>query len=323
VISRNVDVGQTVAASLQAPTLFTIAKDLTQMQVDTNFSEADIGRIQKGQEATFTVDAYPERSFQGRVYEIRNAPQTVQNVVTYDVVIQVENKELKLKPGMTANVTIVVAHREGVLKIPNAALRYTPQDAKTMVASASPNGNNSPRSETPGTAARSGGGRPGGGRESDSSKSAGRSGMAARFTEGLNLTAEQQEKAEMIISASRPEIQEIRQKSKPEEATAKIQALIREKLKGILTEDQKRKLDESSASTQGERKSGRIWIVSPDGKAVPVLVIIGITDGTFSEIISGDLRDGTDVIVGESGKNNQTNRGTPSPFGGGPGGARK
>jgi HlyD family secretion protein len=323
VISRNVDVGQTVAASLQAPTLFTIAKDLTQMQVDTNFSEADIGRIQKGQEATFTVDAYPERPFQGRVFEIRNAPQTIQNVVTYDVVIQVDNKELRLKPGMTANVTIVVAHREGVLKIPNAALRYTPQDAKMMVAAVSKKGDDPSKSETADSSARGGASRPRTGREADSSRSTGRSGGASRFTEGLNLTAEQQEKAEMIISASRPEIQEIRQKSKPEEATVKIQALIREKLKGILTEDQKRKLEESSASTQVERKSGRIWIVSADGKAVPVSVIIGITDGTFSEIISGDLREGTDVIVGESGKNNQANRGTPSPFGGGPGGMRK
>jgi HlyD family secretion protein len=120
VISRNVDVGQTVAASLQAPTLFTIAKDLTQMQVDTNFSEADIGRIQKGQEATFSVDAYPERTFQGRVFEIRNAPQTIQNVVTYDVVIQVDNKELRLKPGMTANVTSSLL--PGGVEGPNAAL---------------------------------------------------------------------------------------------------------------------------------------------------------------------------------------------------------
>jgi len=323
VISRNVDVGQTVAASLQAPTLFNIAKDLTQMQVDTNYSEADIGRILKGQEATFTVDAYPERTFQGKVFEIRNAPQTVQNVVTYDVVIQVDNKELRLKPGMTANVTIVVAHREGVLKVPNAALRYIPQDTKTTVAAVSTNGNSSPKSETSGSAAGSGGGRPEGGRKPDSSGSSGRSGMAARFTEGLNLTAEQQEKAEMILSSSRPEIQEIRQKSKPEEATVKIQALIREKLKAILTEDQKRKLSESGASAQTERKSGRIWIASPDRKAVPVSVVIGITDGTFSEIISGDLREGTEVIVGESGKNNQANRGTPSPFGGGPGGMRK
>jgi HlyD family secretion protein len=312
VISRNVDVGQTVAASLQAPTLFTIAKDLTQMQVDTNFSEADIGRIQKGQEATFTVDAYPERTFQGRVFEIRNAPQTIQNVVTYDVVIQVDNRELRLKPGMTANVTIVVAHREGVLKVPNAALRYMPQEARTMVATV-----------TPTSSARGGAGRSAGGTEADSSRSTGRSGASTRFTEGLNLTVEQQEKVNMIMEASRPEIQEIRQKSKPEEARVKIQNLIREKLKGILTEDQKRKLGETNASTQVERKSGRIWIVSADGKTAPVSVIIGITDGTFSEIVSGDLTEGTDVIVGEATKNSQANRGTPSPFGGRPGGIRK
>ena len=131
VISRNVDVGQTVAASLQAPTLFTIAKDLTEMQVDTNVSEADVGRIEVGQEATFTVDAYPERTFRGKVSEVRNAPTTVQNVVTYDVVIQVGNKDFKLKPGMTANVTVLIAHREGVLKVPNSALRFQPSSVKT------------------------------------------------------------------------------------------------------------------------------------------------------------------------------------------------
>ena len=130
VISRNVDVGQTVAASLQAPTLFTIAKNLAEMQVDSNVSEADVGRIAAGQDATFTVDAYPEKIFRGKVSEIRNAPIIVQNVVTYDVVILVENKDLKLKPGMTANVSVLVAHREGVLKIPNAALRFRPESAK-------------------------------------------------------------------------------------------------------------------------------------------------------------------------------------------------
>ncbi len=122
VISRNVDVGQTVAASLQAPTLFTIAQDLTEMQVDTNVSEADIGRVAIGQEATFTVDAFPNLTFQGKVTDIRNAPVTVQNVVTYDVVIQVKNPELKLRPGMTANASILVAQRENVLKIPNCGL---------------------------------------------------------------------------------------------------------------------------------------------------------------------------------------------------------
>ena len=130
VISRNVDVGQTVAASLQAPTLFTIAKDLTRLQVDTNVSEADVGRVTVGQDSTFTVDAYPGRIFRGKVSEVRNAPITIQNVVTYDVVILVNNEDLKLKPGMTANVSIMIAHREGVLKIPNAALRFRPLSAR-------------------------------------------------------------------------------------------------------------------------------------------------------------------------------------------------
>ena len=126
VLSRNVDVGQTVAASLQAPTLFTIAQDLTEMQVNTSVDEADIGRVEVGQKVTFTVDAYPSEVFKGRVSQIRNAPQVVQNVVTYDVIIEVENPELKLKPGMTANVSIVVAEKRNVLKIPNVALRFQP-----------------------------------------------------------------------------------------------------------------------------------------------------------------------------------------------------
>lgn len=127
VISRNVDVGQTVAASLQAPTLFTVAQDLTEMQVDTSVDEADIGKVQIGQEAEFTVDAFPDTPFRGVVQDIYNQPITLQNVVTYDAIIRVKNPELKLRPGMTANVTIRVAHKENVLKLPNAALRYRPE----------------------------------------------------------------------------------------------------------------------------------------------------------------------------------------------------
>jgi len=127
VISRNVDVGQTVAASLQAPTLFTIAQDLTEMQVDSSVDEADIGKVRVGQEAEFTVDAYPENPFHGAVHDIYNQPLIVQNVVTYDAIIRVKNPDLKLKPGMTANITIKVGHRENVIKLPNAALRYNPE----------------------------------------------------------------------------------------------------------------------------------------------------------------------------------------------------
>jgi HlyD family secretion protein len=126
VISRNVDVGQTVAASLQAPTLFTIAQDLREMEIHTNVDEADIGRVRLDQAGRFTVDAFPGENFKGRVYQIRNAATTVQNVVTYDVVLEVKNPDLKLKPGMTANVSIIVEEKEDVLRVPNAALRFKP-----------------------------------------------------------------------------------------------------------------------------------------------------------------------------------------------------
>lgn len=126
VVSRNVDVGQTVAASFQAPTLFVIAQDLTKMQVDANVSESDIGGVAEGKEASFTVDAYPKEPFAGTVTQVRNAPISIQNVVTYDVVIEVPNRDLKLKPGMTANVSIVTARKDEALRVPNAALRFKP-----------------------------------------------------------------------------------------------------------------------------------------------------------------------------------------------------
>lgn len=126
VVSRNVDVGQTVAASLQAPTLFVIAQDLTKMQVNVNVSESDIGGVSEGKEAEFTVDAYPTTPFKGTVVQVRNAPISIQNVVTYDVVVGVDNRDLKLKPGMTANVSIVTARKGDALRVPNAALRFKP-----------------------------------------------------------------------------------------------------------------------------------------------------------------------------------------------------
>src|SRR6266446_9248943 len=129
VISRSVDVGQTVAASLQAPVIFQIANDLAKMQIDSNVAEADIGVVQVGQDVDFTVDAFPTQTFHGKVVQVRNAPITVQNVVTYDTVIGVSNADLKLKPGMTANVSIIVAYRDDALQIKNAAFRFRPTEA--------------------------------------------------------------------------------------------------------------------------------------------------------------------------------------------------
>lgn len=160
VISRSVDVGQTVAASLQAPVIFAIANDLTKMQIDANVAEADVGVVKVDQNVDFTVDAFPMQTFQGKVVQVRNAPITVQNVVTYDTVIGVSNPDLRLKPGMTANVAIIVAHKDDVLQIKNAALRYRPPDATPV--------------ETKRTSA-SRPGRPGGGRSN-----AGQEGRAER-----------------------------------------------------------------------------------------------------------------------------------------------
>lgn len=146
VISRAVDVGQTVAASLQAPVLFTIAEDLRKMQVDTSVSEADVGKLEPQMPATFTVDAFPNIQFKGTVRQIRNAPVTVQNVVTYDAVIDVDNPDLKLRPGMTATVTFTYANRENVLRVPNSALRWKPAaDAAASSSGRGPGAGRRPR----------------------------------------------------------------------------------------------------------------------------------------------------------------------------------
>ena len=129
VVSRDVNVGQTVAASLSAPTLFTIAQDLTQMQVIANIDQADIGLVEQAKGVQFTVDAFPDKEFEGTIRQLRLNPVSAQNVVTYNVVIDVANPEQKLKPGMTANLTITIDERNNVLKVPNSALRFTPQDA--------------------------------------------------------------------------------------------------------------------------------------------------------------------------------------------------
>ncbi len=199
VISRNVDVGQTVAASFQAPILFLIAKDLTKMQVDTNVSESDVGGITNGKSATFVVDAYPNQVFKGKVVQVRNAPITVQNVVTYDIVIGVDNTDLRLRPGMTANVSFIVERRDDVLKVPNQALRFKPSLAKGGERSGA-------------QASLSSGKREGGGKDA---------------------------------------------KSKP-----------------------------------------NVWLRDPQGEPLPVELKTGITDGSYTEVVEGSLKEGDEVIVG-------------------------
>ena len=140
VVSRSVDVGQTVAASFQTPTLFLIAKDLTKMQVDTNVSESDVGAVKVGQKATFTVESYPDRTFEGRVTQVRQAPITVQNVVTYDVVVSVDNPDLLLLPGMTANTRVITDERADVLRVPIQALKFVPRSERARAGGTGRNG---------------------------------------------------------------------------------------------------------------------------------------------------------------------------------------
>ncbi len=265
VISRNVDVGQTVAASLQAPTLFVIAEDLSKMQVDTSVAEADVGRLRAAMDASFTVDAYPGETFRGLVRQVRNAPQTVQNVVTYDAVVDVRNGDLKLKPGMTANVTFVYAEKDDVLRVPNAALRFRPPPGFA--------GN--------GAGAPDGAGR-GGGRRGAEGASQQASGAGAQ--DGGERSA--------AASPSRP-------------------------------------VAVGAANDTGDRPGGRaemqgtrtIWVLRGERPA-PVRVRLGVSDGTVTEVVSGDVQDGDAVVTDVTGLSGPQQTSIPGFPGGGGGGQR-
>jgi HlyD family secretion protein len=301
VISRNVDVGQTVAASLQAPTLFTIAQDLTEMQVDTNVSEADIGRVAIGQESTFTVDAFPNLTFQGKVTDIRNAPVTVQNVVTYDVVIQVKNPELKLRPGMTANASILVAQRENVLKIPNAALRFRPEFAKRDTAVSAKGATLSPPAVAP----------------SPSPVSAEK--ILERLKAELKLTREQEAGISRIMKDAQGDIRAAFKTGGAEEAKAKgkeLRAANRIKIRSLLNEEQRKKyeqLGQRPESVQGPAPTYKVWVPVPEGRPVPVDITAGISDGSYTEVASGELKEGQEIIVEASGGNNKSGSSSPAP----------
>jgi HlyD family secretion protein len=282
VVSRSVDVGQTVAASLQAPTLFLIAQDLTKMQVDTSVSEADIGRLQQGQRATFTVDAYPNTTFTGRVVQVRNAPITVQNVVTYDAVVEVPNQDLKLKPGMTANVTFLIAERSNVLKVPNAALRFQLPGADQQ-------------------AVNQDGSEPRGGDQMQA--------MQERLTQALALTAEQQARVREIFQKARQQAMAFRQQELSEEERRTRMRQLREQtraqIRNNLTEEQRHKYAELLKDTDRQRtevstdeRPGRVWMLNGNGAPESTALRLGISDDTFTEVVSEDLREGQEVITG-------------------------
>jgi HlyD family secretion protein len=311
VVSRQVDVGQTVAASLQAPTLFTIAQDLTKMQVETSVDEADIGRIRVDDKATFTVDAFPGQTFQGVVRQIRKAALVVQNVVTYTVIIGVDNPGERLLPGMTANVKLVYAEKPNVLRVPNAALRFRPAgDTSPVTPPAGRGGQPGGSGEAP----RGGGQRQGG--ESQGQRLSPEQ-MRERLTTSLGLTAEQQKKLEPILNESREQMTALRDAPETErqQRGARIREATRARIREILTPEQRAKFDEAPTIEPRGGSAGRLFVLDNDGKPKAVAVTIGISDGTSTEVVRGDLQEGQEVIVGIQGAGAQPGRpgtgGTP------------
>jgi HlyD family secretion protein len=290
-----VDVGQTVAASLQAPVLFTIAQDLTKMQVDTSVDEADIGRVRLDGSATFTVDAFAGETFNGRVVQIRKAALVVQNVVTYTVVVAVDNPEGKLLPGMTANVKLIVAEKPSVLKVPNAALRFRPPGGESTEGSSSR------------AAAASGGGERGQPSLAE---------IRERLVTGLNLSAEQQAQLDPILEDSRQQMAEVRQAGLAENEhrrrAQRIRQATRARIRDILTPAQKEKYDVLRSGEQAG-VPGNVFVLGANGKPKRLAVNLGLTDGTATEVVSGDIKEGQEIIVGTMGGSNAPAR----PGGGG------
>jgi HlyD family secretion protein len=276
VILRNVDAGQTVAASLQAPVLFTIAQDLRDMQVEAAIDEADVGRLRVGMPASFAVDAFPRRSFSGEIKQIRKSPQNVQNVVSYTVVISAANPDLALLPGMTANVRVAVENRASALKVPNAALRFRPAGTVDLKAPA----------------------------DAPTQQQAG--GQAAqefrnRIQQELKPSDAQRAQLEEIFSESRQKFARVRdmkgdgnRRKEAERIRSETNARIAE----ILTPEQRpaweRVLAESGA--RGQSTAGRVYVLE-NGEPKAVEVRLGLSDGMSTEVISG-LKENEEVIIG-------------------------
>lgn len=296
VISRSVDAGQTVAASLQAPTLFLIARNLTDMQVEASIDESEIGRVAIGQDATFTVDSFPGRTFRGKITQVRKAALVVQNVVTYVAIISAANPDLTLLPGMTTNVRITVANRDQVLRVPNAALRYRPPGAAAPAKSEK----GAQKSEAP-----SGGGQAQATRE--------------RLTRELGLSEEQQAKLEAIQKATAAKIAAISadDPAQRKKEAGRLRAQSRAEIAAILNDEQRKRYEAMAAEQRGVAATrGTVWI--PDGGRAPkpVAVRLGISDGTFTELLGGELKEGDTVIVGGgTGAARAETKGTTPRFG--------
>jgi HlyD family secretion protein len=279
VINRAVDVGQTVAASMSAPVLFTIAQDLSVVQIDAQVDESDIGQVRHGQTASFTVDAFPGQNYDGEVAQVRLAANNESNVVTYTVVITANNPGQRLLPGMTANIDIVTGEREGVLAVPNSALRFRPSGELEAIARPA---------EAP---QQRGGQRGGGGR-----RGGGGGGMLDRLAEQLDLTDSQREDAQQAIRAAFGQMQARAQSSGQRPDRNAVNQLMANALRGVLTEEQMTQFEQMQAEN-AETRAASVWVETDDGALEERRVRIGVSDGRHTEIVGGDLEAGDAVVT--------------------------
>jgi HlyD family secretion protein len=310
VIKRSVEKGQTVAASLQAPELFIIAENLTDMRVDTAIDESEIGRIGVGQKATFTVDAFPGRTFEGVVKQIRKAAQNVSNVVTYMVEVSAPNPRKELLPGMTANVRVVTDSRNDVLKVPNAALRFKPAGAAAQKPAALDAG-----SRAVGGDHGNGDGNAGGGPNRA---------MRERLEKELQLTDDQKTRLDTIFAGMRDKMMASREapQGDRQKLAERNRADMRIRIAELLTPEQKKKYEEINAG-QSDRRSGaaavgargRIYTLDADRQPKELNVRLGLTDGTMTEVISPEIREGMEIIVGTVQPQNSESRPATRPAG--------
>lgn len=304
VIQRNIELGQTVAASLQAPTLFLIADDLRHMEISANVDEADVGRVLDGQRVSFTVNAYPGRTFEGRVKQVRLGSQTVQNVVIYTAIVSVENPRLELRPGMTANLRIETENRADVLRVANAALRWRPPSAEVPVA---PSATALPAAEpdpqrAPGTAQRA------------------TQEFVAALRNELGLSAEQREKLDAILAERRRTAGAMLTETDPtarRERFAQARREFIEQVSAILTPAQQgkfREIGERFAPPARDGRAGvaaRVYVLGADGKPQPIQIRTGATDGGLTEILAGPIEVGREVVLGGGPKTTETPRAFP------------
>jgi HlyD family secretion protein len=285
VVQRQIDLGQTVAASLNAPTLFTVAQDLREIDIWANVDESDVGRIKDGQRVTFTVNAYPNRTFEGTVKMVRLGAQTVQNVVTYTTIVRVDNRDLALLPGMTANLQIITDERPSVLRIPNAALRFRPPGAPAGVAGAP----TVPQGEE---------GRSGRGQAARQ--------LRERIVAELKPTPQQMVSIDAAFEEARNSPLVRDPSLTPEERRSAVQTImrsLRQQVAGALDAERRERFigmlrDASAARAAGDGLPARIYVSDAEGQPQPLDIRIGVTDGSFTEVLTGNLKEGIAVITG-------------------------